>query len=66
MGSHDVRGTRAHARRGAGSSSSLRSALADDAQQQPQLRWLEGGHAAAFLQQQAVLVPAIVDAIDAL
>lgn len=46
--------------------SSLRSALADDAQQQPQLRWLEGGHAAAFLQQQAVLVPAIVDAIDAL
>ena len=45
--------------------SSLRSALADDAQQ-PQLRWLEGGHAAAFLQQQAVLVPAIVDAIDAL
>ena len=46
--------------------SSLRSALVDDAQQQPQLRWLEGGHAAAFLQQQAVLVPAIVDAIDAL
>ena len=44
--------------------SSLRSALADDAQ--AQLRWQEGGHAAAFLQQQAVLVPAIVDAIDAL
>ena len=46
--------------------SSLRSALADDAQQQPELRWLEGGHAAAFLQQQAVLVPAIADAIDSL
>jgi hypothetical protein len=27
MGSHDVRGTRAHARRGAGSSSSLSSSL---------------------------------------
>ena len=46
--------------------SSLRSALADDAQQQPELRWLEGGHAAAFFQQQAVLVPAIPAAIDSL